>query len=268
MSLALSIGAEDFRVVATPNILDAVAQRYSSFVTTGASNSARVPINIRVGDSGSRFAPTYERPAEVSASESMVEKIVIAGEARGYYSIPKRRGVIEDVTGIGAIDALIRIALSVVLPLDGALLMHGAALRNGHNGGLALCGSSGSGKSTAAKAMGGLCDEFVVLRRAANDMELHSTPYWSGRPYSSHCEGIVCLERGGKPGYQNLSRVAAVRALARHVIRYVAVERIDRLIFDLLCSISVRVVVSEASCPEGDEFIPFLERHVCFANAA
>lgn len=269
MGLSLSIGKEELRIVASPVVLSAIAARYGPFVITPSTiNSNRTPIILEVLCRPDRFAPGYERPVEALAMESSRHEIVIGGGVRGHYSIAARRGVIEDVSGLGAVDAFVRIVLSVALPLDGALLVDGAAFRNSRDGGLALCGSSGSGKSTAAKTMGASCDEFVVLRRTTNDVALYSTPYWNGRPYSSRCDAIVFLGRGGNPGFQSLSRAAAIRFLARHVIRYVAVERIDRIIFDLLCSISERVAVYVASCPEGDQFIPFLRDQLSFADAA
>ncbi len=255
--------------MASPRVLGAIKGRYGSFVTAApGTNSGRVPIVIEIRCRPDRFAPDYERPVEARARESASDEITIEGAVRGRYSVAARQGFIEDASGLGAVDALLRIALSAALPLGGALLMHGAALRNGQGEGIVLCGASGSGKSTAAGALGGFCDELVVLRPARGGVELQSTPYWAGRPYDSRCAAVVCLVRGSAPGFVRLRGAAAARALARHVVRYVAVERIDRSVLDLLCSLGERAPVRLASCPEGNAFVPFLRRQLGLENEA
>ena len=269
MGLRLSIGGEEFRLAASPEVLGAVAERYGPFVTAATGTSRdRAPITIEIRCRPDRFAPAYERPVEAQARESAPGEITLAGAVCGHYSIAARQGSIEDASGLGAVDSLLRMALSAALPLDGALLLHGAALRKGRAGGIALCGASGSGKSTAAAALGAFCDELVVLRPTENGLELYSTPYWTGRPFRARCTAVVCLVRGGDPGVVRLRGAAAARALAPHVVRYVAVERIDRAVLGLLCSIGSCADVKLASCPEGDEFISFLTGKLRFEKNA
>ncbi len=269
MHFRLSIGGEELRIVASPEVLGAAAERYGPFATVATgTTSKRTPILLEVRCRPDRFAPAYERPAEADARETAPGEITLAGAVRGHYSIAARQGSIEDASGIGAVDSLLRIALSAALPLDGALLLHGAALGNGRDGGIALCGASSSGKSTAAAALGAYCDELVVLRPIENSLQLYSTPYWAGQPFLARCAAVVCLARGGEPGVVRLRGAAAARALAPHVIRYVAVESIDRAVLGLLCSVAARVDVKLASCPEGKAFIPFLGGKLRFEEDA
>jgi hypothetical protein len=257
--LGLAIAGERFQFVSSSEILAAVAERFAPFATAPPdAPRSRTPIVIEVRGRPGRFAPQYERPVEARILESAPGEFTIEGAVQGHYSVTARRGVIEDVSGLGAVDACLRLALSMALPLDGALLLHGAALRDGPDQGIALCGASGSGKSTAAAALGAYCDEHVVLRPTVSGLDLHSTPYWTGTPHRSRCATVVCLARGCNPGVVRLRGAAAVRALACHTVRYVAVERIDRAVLDLLCIVAARATVVSASCPEGDEFIPFL----------
>jgi hypothetical protein len=259
MNLRLRIGGEDLRIAASPEVLGAVAERFGRFTTSESpATSSRAPISIEIRCRPDRFLPAYERPIEAMARATSPDEIALEGAVRGHYSIAARQGVIEDASGLGSVDAIVRIALSAALPLDGALLMHGAALRADHGAGIALCGASGSGKSTVAAALGAFCDELVVLRPARGGMEIHSTPYWAGRPSISRCEAVICLSRGAEPGFAGIRGAMAVRALAPHVVRYAAIERIERAILDLICSLGARVAVKRASCPEGDAFIPFL----------
>jgi hypothetical protein len=269
MGLRLSIGGEELRLVGSPEVLDAVAERYGPFLTLATRNtSSRAPIILEIRCRPDQFAPAYEQAVEALARESAPGEITLGGAVCGHYSVARRQGAIEDASGLGAVDCLLRMALSAALPLDGALLLHGAALRKGREGGIALCGASGSGKSTAAAALGGFCDEYVVLRPTENGLWLYSTPYWAGRPSRTRCATVVCLARGGNPEVVRLRGAATARALAPHVVRYLAVERIDRAVLGLLCSVAARVDVRLASCPEGERFIPFLRTRLRFEEDA
>jgi hypothetical protein len=269
MSLALSIAGEEFSIVASAEVLGAVAERYAPFLTEGPGPGAPLPpIRIEVACRPGCFAPAYERPVEGEVRYSAPDAITLEGAVRGRYGFAARRGSIDEATGVGAVDALLRVALSAALPLAGGLLLHGAAIRDAGGGGLALCGASGAGKSTAAAAFGAFCDELVVIRPAGDILEVHSTPYWGGRPHRLRCAGVLCLKRGGEPGLVGLRGAAAARALARHVVRYAAVETIDRAVFDLLCLVGARGDVRLASCPEGSEFIPFLRARLGLEEAA
>jgi hypothetical protein len=269
MPLCLFIGGEDLHITASPQILDAIAERYGPFLSLASrGTSGHAPINLDIRSRSGRFLPAYGRPIEAHARESALNEIAIEGEMCGRYSITSRQGSIENASGLGEVDALLRIVLSTTLPLDGALLMHGAALRMDHDLGIALCGASGSGKSTAAAALGAFCDEFVVLRPTRTGIEVESTPYWIARPYRSRCAVVVCLARGTEPGFASLRGSEAVRILARHVIRYVGLESVERAVFDLLCSIGASFDVKLASCPDGDAFIPFLREKLWIEEVA
>jgi len=259
MNLELSIGGEELRLVASAGILDAVARHYGSFAASAPHFPSLVePITLEIRGRPDRFTPVYERPIQARARESAPGEVTLEGGMLGWYSTIDRLGHVEDARSPAEVDALLRIALSLSLPLRGALLLHGAALRARNGRSIALCGASGSGKSTAATALGAYCDELVVLRRAGGGLELHSTPYWTGRPHRGACAAVVCLARGGEPEFVPLRGAAAARALTRQVVRYVAIERIDRVILDHVCSIGAREVVRLAVCPEGKTYVPFL----------
>jgi hypothetical protein len=249
-------------MIAPREVLASVRQRYGAFESSAPSPpGSGAPIVLEIRCRSGRFAPAYERPMPVTPHLTR-DEIVFEGEVAGRYSLVDRRGAIE-ATGVGAVDALVRAALSVSLPLAGAVLVHGAALRNEAGDGVALCGDSQSGKSTAAGAMGGFCDELVVLRLSEAGLELLSTPYWAGRPLRCRCAAIVGLERGAAaPGFRRLRGASIARILLRHVIRYVAAERADRAILDLVAAIAERTEVAIASCPEGRAFVPFLVERI------
>ena len=128
---------------------------------------------------------------------------------------------------------------------------------------MALCGDSQSGKSTAAAALGGFCDELVILRLSETGLELLSTPYWAGRPLRCRCAAVIGLERGAAvPGFRRLRGASIARMLLRHIIRYVAAERVDRAILHAVGAIAESAQVAVASCPEGKAFVPFLRERI------
>lgn len=258
MTLGLSIGGEEICVVASPAVLAAIRRRFGPFV---GSSSTRAPILLEVRESPRGFSPAFEQPEQAQVRQVGPEEIAIEGSVRGRYQVAARRGFVEDASGLGALDCLLRVALSSALPLGGSLLLHGAALAGPGGGALALCGASGCGKSTAAAALGALCDELVVLRPvrgAPSGVELRSTPYWQGQPLRARCDAVVCLLRGVRPELRWERGAAAARALAPHVVRYLALDRVERAILQLLGRVCESVQVATAACPEGDAFVPFL----------
>jgi hypothetical protein len=187
LRLDLSIGGEHLRLIAPREVLVSVRQRYGAFESSASSpTGSGAPIVLEIRRRPECFAPAYEHPVPMTAHLTSTDELVFGGELAGRYSLADRRGSIE-ATGVGAVDGLIRAALSVSLPLAGAVLLHGAALRNEAGDGIVLCGDSRSGKSTAAAAMGGFCDELVILRLSEAGLELQSTPYWAGRPLRCRC---------------------------------------------------------------------------------
>jgi hypothetical protein len=259
--LDLRIAGEPLRVHSTPAVIEALRRRYALFESGDIASAPPDPIELHVSPAR-RFDPRYEKPVVLSTRLTGAGEIVFAGPVGGVYSPDGRRGTMRDVVGVGAVDALIRAALSLSVPLAGALLLHGAGLAL-RGGGLALCGASGSGKSTAAEAFGGFSDELIVLRPVGErGLEIDSTPYWRGRPFRASCEEIVCLQRGEPAGRERLRGSEILRALAPHVVRYVALERVDRAQLGILGKIAQRAAVIRLCCPDGEEYLPFLEANL------
>ena len=119
----------------------------------------------------------------------------------------------------GSLDVQIRRALSLKLPRIGGLLLHAALLAT-PVGAVVLAGDSNAGKSTAARQLGGICDELTVVRIREGQVRAFSTPYWSGQPFDGTCERIICLGRGSDPMVERLHGSRALNGLSRHVIRY------------------------------------------------
>lgn len=266
--MKISIGGTRIAIAASPRVLEAVNQRYGRFADPAAGAAPGEDVcHLEVREHSSRFRPRFEPAPAAARVECDGDRVVLSGCANGWYDTSARRGVVAGVTGLGGIDALVRVALSICLPLDGSLLVHAAALERAAGGGIALCGASGSGKSTARDAFDGACDELAVLRPAAPGIQIGSTPYWNGRPFRGHCRGVVCLERGGEPGVRVARGAEALRALSKHVVRYAPLPRIEAAVLRVAAEVSSRIHLTIATCPQGPAFIPFLSSQLGLESA-
>jgi hypothetical protein len=250
----LNVGGQGLRLQASPEVLRALEARFAAFM--GSPSPSAIEIAI---EETHPFEPQLEQVAQVVVTREG-SRLLLSGGANGWYDPEQRRGTVHDAAGLGAVDAIVRLALSLSLPPDGGLLFHGAALAM-RGGAVALLGASGAGKSTAAAALDGACDELVVVRIDDSAVTLHATPYWRGRPQVAPLRTVVCLERGGAT-VRRLRGAEAARTLLRHVMRFAAIDVVERPLFDLCAQLCRRVPVEEARCPEGDAFLPFLTRHL------
>jgi hypothetical protein len=80
-----------------------------------------------------------------------------------------------------AVDAVLRVLWSVLLPHEDGALVHACGLRHAEIG-VVFPGESGAGKTTLARkapdADDVLSDEMVVLRRSAGGWRVYGTPFW------------------------------------------------------------------------------------------
>jgi len=258
--LVLAIGGERLAIRGPALALRALGARYDGFVlddTTAGDGPERISIAVHHVDDRFMTAWTIPEPAAVGFDSRGQIEIRSPGV---HASLDPVRGeaVVDRARDVGGIDVVIRAALSTALPGHDALLMHGAVL-DGPPVPVLVCGESGAGKSTVARAFGAACDELAVLRLDGAAVLLASTPYWAGRPSVARLDRVVCLRRDpNRPGVRLLRGSAGLRALARHVARYVNRPATDAAILSVLGAVCERVQVFDVACPEGSAFIPFL----------
>jgi hypothetical protein len=247
--MELALGGLGVRIEGSPRVLEAMQARFGVFVGEG-----RAPLRLRI-EEREPFQPELElaRTATLTLDGA---RLILGGPAgSGAFDLERREGFVRDATGLGAIDAILRAALSLTLPGDpdgGGLLLHGALV-----GDRAFVGDSGTGKSTVARELGGACDELVIARPHASGVTLFATPYWYGRPTEVAAAAIVCLERGA-PSVGRLSGGEAARTLLRHAVRYVVHPSAERALLQLAAETCARVPVMRAVCPTGEAFLPFV----------
>lgn len=141
-----------------------------------------------------------------------------------------------------AIEACIRVALSVALPRRDALLLHASAVQWG-GAARVFTGVSGAGKSTIAglladhPACARMADEMVILQRAAAGWTLHVPPFYGidDLPLGDHAPVASIELIRQAPAHQRtpLAPAAALRELLRHVVVYAAEPATTELVLAL-----------------------------------
>jgi len=246
------------QIRAPDSVIGLLGQRFARFANGHSRICSANAIVIEIRSRTPTFPSSFERSPKPRVSVSSTGEITVEGTMTARYDLCARRGLVEHAYNLGDVDTMLRLVLSIALPLGGALLMHGAALNNPLFGAIALCGESGAGKSTAAAALGAACDELIVLRPENGTLHLYATPYWHGVPMCDVCQSVVCLLRGGEPAFAQQHGADAMRHLAHHVVRFVFTEPTERAILRLLGLICKTTPVLTARCPEGDAFTPYL----------
>ncbi len=247
--------------LAVPRAAEAPARRrYDGFIRPGAAPDGPPALRLTAApppDHG-RGIPTG--PARLVARPVDARIIQFHGDCHGTLDVERGIGRIDRGRPLESVDALLRLGLAVIAPARGWLLLHGAAIDLRDGAGLALLGASGAGKSTAAATFESRCDDLVLVAPRRRRVEIAGTPYWRGRPGTAPGSLIVCLERGSRPRARRLGPVEALRAVARHVIRFCALPAIDVRTLAVLRDLASEVPVVAVSCPEGPDYLPFLAR--------
>jgi hypothetical protein len=255
----LAIGCASLRIHASAEVVRALATFHDEFVVhddVGSGQEGDFSITVDAVDDEKSIAWSVPEPASVTPNEFGLE--IRSSAVHADLDPVEKTARVHHSGDIGGVDLVIRAALSAALLSRSALLMHAAVLE-GSPGPALVCGESGAGKSTASRSLGGACDELAVLKVNERVAQIFSTPYWSGRPYHAHVDRVLCLRRSAeRPGVRTLRGSAALRTLARHVVRYFTWPEGEAAILGILGAIGERVQVLDVACPEGSSFIPFL----------
>jgi hypothetical protein len=194
--LLLSIGgiAGRLRLGGAPQpFLSDVWGRYGSF-TLPSSPDVAAGFTLRLTfesmplfDSALRAAQTLATPLTVKATD---KTITISRWDISVRLVAKRTRGRTEWVGTGrcemnpyALDCVLRVIWSVLLPRQDALLVHSCGLRHAEVG-VVFAGVSGQGKTTLARkapdADDVLSDEMIAIRRSPEDggWRVHGTPFW------------------------------------------------------------------------------------------
>jgi hypothetical protein len=197
----------------------AVQARYKSFLSPGVPDW-RIEMTARPA-----AAPPSPEELEVRQHGGPRRFSMRRPDFTGSVDLGERRGHVALVPGEIAIESFLRIAYTLALVDEGALLVHASCLVRDEKAYL-FCGPSGSGKTTVARLSTDaivLTDELPVLRTAHGRVTAHGTPFWGELAYgaedrSAPLVGIYFLHHGTHHAVEPLARHPALARLLPNVL--------------------------------------------------
>lgn len=214
----------------SPGALDDLAPIYARFATDLAP---RLTIEIERVDGFDRERnpeyPAFARSA-LPDGRLRVERFDAEGEV-GVGELPLAAHFRVGPSP-NSLEACIRIAASLALPRDGALILHSSAIVHAGRA-LVFTGVSGAGKSTISSLLADaypsctkIADELLVLRAGPDGWQVQVPPYLGptgiAHGASAPLAGVHFLVQAGHDRREPLPAAAALRELLRHVLVYVA----------------------------------------------
>lgn len=145
-----------------------------------------------------------------------------------------------------SLEACVRIAASLALARDGALILHSSAVEVGGQA-LVFTGVSGAGKSTISTLLDQpparkIADELLVLRREPTGWTAYVPPYLgpAGVAHGAHAPlaAIHFLVQATRHAREPVPAAAALRELLRHVLVYVAEPRTADRVLELAADLT------------------------------
>jgi hypothetical protein len=197
LSIGGLAGQLSFGGAAPEPFLAQVRERYGAFTMPSAPHVQR-GFSLRLdfepalppwGPGDPRAAAHLEtieaHPLKVTATDTTIK--IDRWDLHVRLTAKKREGRVE-WSGSGrcrmnpyALDCLLRVIWSVLLPREGGLLVHSCGLRHAEVG-VVFPGESGLGKTTLARkapdADDVLSDEMIALVRTEEGWRVHGTPFW------------------------------------------------------------------------------------------
>ena len=217
-------------VASQPGDLDDLAPIYARFATTGAP---RLVITIaRVAGFDREPGPGYPAFARRATDDGRLH--VERYDAEGVVDVAATPITAAFQVGPSAnsLEACVRIAASVALARDGAVILHASAVTHAGRA-LVFTGVSGAGKSTISAMLADaypscakVADELLVLRPTDGGVALEVPPYLGPAdvPHGAAAPlaGIHFLVQAPFDRRDPVPPGEALRELLRHVLVYVA----------------------------------------------
>jgi hypothetical protein len=235
VELTIAIGGLRTAILTSDaGVAAAVQARYKSFLSTGSADwsiemAARPPAG-----------PSSPEDLEVRQDGGSRRFSVRRPDFTGSLDLSLRRGQVALVPGEIAIESFLRIAYTLALVEEGALLVHASCLVRDERAYL-FCGPSGSGKTTVARLSPEaivLTDELPVLRTVDGRVIAHGTPFWGELAYgaedrSAPLVGIYFLHHDTRHAVAPLERRPALARLLPNVLFFAREAGLPARVFDI-----------------------------------
>lgn len=234
--LTLAIGGLRTAILTScPEIAAVVQARYKSFLSPDSPD-------WRIEMTACQAAADLTSPEDLEVRQDGGPQrfSVRRPDLVGSLDLGERRGHVALVPGEIAIESFLRIAHTLALVAEGALLVHSSCLVRDERAYL-FCGPSGSGKTTVARLSTDaivLTDELPVLRAANGRATAYGTPFWGELAYgaedrSAPLVGIYFLRQDSRHVVQPLERRPALTRLLPNVLFFAREGGLPARVFEI-----------------------------------
>ena len=229
-SVVISIGGVPVRVNTTDaDFLALLQDRYAGFVSEETQAEFDFDVDLA--------APAFVDPeAPVSVKHRAGRWFMERGDFRAEWDPAARRGWIRQTANPYSIDAVLRIAHSLVLARQGGFLLHSAsAIRHGKA--FLFAGVSGAGKTTISRLAPAdatlLTDEISYVRKLDDDYLAFGTPFTGelaklGENTSAPVAALYLLAQGPENRIDPVTAADAGRELLANMLFFAQDQEEDR----------------------------------------
>lgn len=244
-SLVIAIGGIAVRVnTADADFLAMLQTRYAGFVSSGTQAEFEFDIDLA--------SPVGSDPeADVTVMYRSGRWFMQRGDFRAEWEPATRRGTIRQSANPYSIDAVLRIAHTLVLAKQGGFLMHSAsAIRKGKA--FLFAGVSGAGKTTISRLAPPdatlLTDEISYVRKVNDSYTAFGTPFTGelaklGENTSAPLAAVYLLEKGPENRIEPVGVSQAGRELLANMLFFAEDPEMVSLAFQAACDFVHRVPV-------------------------
>ena len=257
LSLVIEIGGIPVRVHTTdPAFLSMLQDRYDGFVTSVESGEDCEAAAERVAEIDFEIELTPTRFADPEAVVRVTQQrgrwTLERGDFRAEWEPASRRGTIRQTANPYSIDAVLRIAHTLVLARQGGFLLHAAsAIRNGKA--FLFAGVSEAGKTTISRLAPRdatlLTDEISYVRKRDAGYVAYGTPFTGelaklGENVSAPIAGLYLLAKGAENRIDRIPPAEAARSLLANLLFFAEDEELVQATFHSAFEFVSRVPVS------------------------
>jgi len=246
LSLVIEIGGMPVRVHTTdPGFISLLQDRYAGFVSSAEQAEIDFDVDLAPPGFGGADAP-------VRVTQRHGRWTFERGDFRAEWEPSTRRGWIRQTANPYGIDAVLRIAHTLVLARQGGFLMHSAsAIRNGKA--FLFAGVSGAGKTTISRLAPSdatlLTDEISYVRKQDPGYVAFGTPFTGelaklGENVSAPIAAVYLLAQGQENRIDPIPPGEAARGLLANVLFFAEDEDLVQSVFRSAFDFVSRVPVS------------------------